>query len=129
CTGLTCALQFARKELHLGKLECTGLDGFFGGSVYSGDVVENGKPAPDLFLHSAKQMGGHDPVRCIVVEDSVNGVLGGKAAGMFTIGFMGGAHAIGNHAQSLKNAGADWIADDHARLRSWLTANTNAIAA
>ena len=49
-------------------------------------MVVNGKPEPDLFLHAAGTMGVH-PGECIVVEDSVNGVLAGKAAGMRVIGF------------------------------------------
>ncbi|MEL6436881.1 MAG: HAD family phosphatase, partial [Pseudomonadota bacterium] len=109
------------------KLKRTGLDGYFGDGVYSGDMVENGKPAPDLFAHAAKAMGGHDPARCLVVEDSANGVRAGKAAGMFTIGFIGGAHAIGNHADTLVAVGADVVLDDFAALKAWLAAETNAV--
>ncbi|MEN0001385.1 MAG: HAD-IA family hydrolase, partial [Pseudomonadota bacterium] len=106
-----------------GKLERTGLAPFFGDHVYSGDMVEHGKPAPDLFLHAARDMGGYEPTQTIVVEDSANGVRAGKAAGMFTIGFMGGSHAVGDHAQTLIAAGADVIADDHAALLIWLREN------
>ncbi|MEO0544429.1 MAG: HAD family phosphatase [Pseudomonadota bacterium] len=124
-----CVASSTQMQFLPGKLEHTGLARFFDRGVYSGDMVENGKPAPDLFLHAATQMGGHDASRCIVVEDSANGVRGGKAAGMFTIGFLGGGHAIGNHGQTLFDAGADIVLDDHAALSQWLSANTGAIAA
>ena len=40
----------------------------------------HGKPAPDVYLVAAEQLGVA-PARCLVVEDSVNGVKAGKAAG------------------------------------------------
>ena len=43
--------------------------------------VPKGKPAPDVFLLAAKRVGA-DPARCIVFEDIVPGIIGGKAAGM-----------------------------------------------
>ena len=55
------------------KLRLTELDGYFGDRVFSSTQVQNGKPAPDLFLHAAAQMGV-DPSRCLVIEDSANGV-------------------------------------------------------
>ncbi|WP_026416480.1 HAD family hydrolase [Actinomadura oligospora] len=50
------------------------------------DVGGVGKPAPDLFLHAAASLGvhAHD---CLVVEDSPNGVLAARAAGMDVLGF------------------------------------------
>ena len=54
----------------LGK---TGLFERFDGRIFSVDQVEHGKPAPDIFLFAAAQMGTI-PGRCAVVEDSVSGV-------------------------------------------------------
>jgi len=54
--------------------------------------VKNGKPAPDLFLFAANQMG-YDPKDCIVIEDSVAGIKAAHAAKMHVIGFLGGSHA------------------------------------
>ena len=49
----------------------------------AGDMIENGKPAPDIFLHAAKGFEpGPDPSTCLVFEDAPNGVKAGKAAGM-----------------------------------------------
>ncbi|WP_052435006.1 HAD family hydrolase [Streptacidiphilus melanogenes] len=50
------------------------------------DVAGVGKPAPDLFLHTAKAMGV-EPEDCLVVEDSPNGVLAARAAGMDVLGY------------------------------------------
>ncbi|MCJ7491276.1 MAG: HAD family phosphatase [Dehalococcoidia bacterium] len=64
-------------------LESTGLDGCFDVTV-SSTAVENGKPAPDIFLSTAKALHV-EPAQCIVLEDSRTGVLASKAAGMYTI--------------------------------------------
>lgn len=53
--------------------------------IGTGELVSRGKPAPDLFLLCAEKMGV-SPESCCVVEDSVNGILGGHAAGGFVIG-------------------------------------------
>ena len=51
--------------------------------VDAGDMIENGKPAPDIFLHAAKGFEpGPEPATCLVFEDGPNGVKAGKAAGM-----------------------------------------------
>jgi len=52
--------------------------------VVSSDDVATGKPAPDVYLEASRRLGV-DPARCLVVEDSVNGVLAGRAAGMRVI--------------------------------------------
>jgi len=110
-----------------GKLERTNLAQFFGDGVFSSDLVENGKPAPDLFLYAAKQLGGNAAVS-IVVEDSANGVKAGKAANMLTIGFAGGGHCYDGHAEMLMAAGADIVVHHHDELLQWLKNNTGAIA-
>lgn len=50
-----------------------------------GTEVENGKPAPDIFLETARQLGVN-PKDCFVFEDSENGVRAAAAAGMKCIG-------------------------------------------
>ncbi|HEX6243771.1 MAG TPA: HAD-IA family hydrolase [Polyangiales bacterium] len=56
------------------------------GPVVCGDDARmtRGKPAPDIFLLAARELGVA-PERCAVVEDTVNGVRAGVAAGMRTI--------------------------------------------
>lgn len=53
-------------------------------AVYSGDCVDNGKPSPDIYLHTSRKLGVFSD-RCIVIEDSVNGVKSAKSAGMYCI--------------------------------------------
>jgi HAD superfamily hydrolase (TIGR01509 family) len=67
----------------------TGLYNHFAGRIYSATEVSRGKPAPDLFLHAARQMGV-DPAACAVVEDSQPGVHAARAAGMRAFGYAGG---------------------------------------
>lgn len=52
--------------------------------IVSGDEVEHGKPAPDIFLLAAAR-AGLEPHECVVLEDSNNGALAGCAAGMRTV--------------------------------------------
>lgn len=54
------------------------------GAIASSDEVEHGKPAPDVYLLAAERLGT-EPARCLVVEDSLNGVRAGRAAGMTVI--------------------------------------------
>ena len=53
---------------------------------FSAQWVKNTKPAPDVFLAAAEKMNAA-PEDCVVVEDSTNGTLAAKAAGMRCIGF------------------------------------------
>jgi HAD superfamily hydrolase (TIGR01509 family) len=79
--GLSLALVTAsRRPIIEAVLETIGLDGGFD-AIVSGEEVARGKPAPDGFLMAARRLGV-EPARCLVVEDSRNGVLAGKAAGM-----------------------------------------------
>jgi len=64
-------------------LKSTGLDGCFDVTV-SSTAVENGKPAPDIFLYTAAKLGVA-PERCVVLEDSRTGVLAAKAAGALAV--------------------------------------------
>ena len=52
--------------------------------VVSADEVDHGKPAPDVYLETARRLGIR-PEACMVVEDSRNGVRAGKAAGMTVV--------------------------------------------
>lgn len=50
-------------------------------TLTSGDEVPHGKPAPDVYLLAAERIGVL-PINCLVIEDSFNGILAAKAAGM-----------------------------------------------
>lgn len=76
------------------SLEATGVARFFEGRCFSSVQVANGKPAPDLFLFAAEQMG-LCAARSLVVEDSEMGVRAARAAGAGVWHFLGGSHLNG----------------------------------
>jgi beta-phosphoglucomutase-like phosphatase (HAD superfamily) len=85
-------------------------------------MVKRGKPAPDLFLHAAGEMGLR-PENCLVVEDSPAGVEAAKAAGMRVFGFTGGSHAhAGGLAKALAPLEPNAIFDDMRLLPSLVAA-------
>lgn len=53
-------------------------------AIFTGDQVEKSKPAPDIYLAAARQMG-LDPRECAGVEDSFNGIRAIRAAGMTSV--------------------------------------------
>ncbi|MEH2320487.1 HAD family hydrolase [Nostoc sp.] len=67
-------------------LRVTNLLPRFEGRIFSSYKIESWKPAPDLFLHPAKNMGFQAP-SCTVVEDSILGVRAGVVAGMRALGY------------------------------------------
>jgi len=90
------------------KLGRTGLWQSFAPHIYSAEHVTHAKPAPDLFLHAASELGVA-PAECLVIEDSVNGVLAGRAAGMRVWGFGGGGHMTERITARLSEVGAERI--------------------
>ena len=97
----------------LGK---TGLFERFDGRIFSVDQVEHGKPAPDIFLFAAAQMGTI-PDRCAVVEDSVSGVTAAVSAEMSAFAFAGGVTS--SEALSIEGA---VVFDDMVELPALLRA-------
>lgn len=52
--------------------------------IITGDMIEQGKPAPDIYLRTAKEIE-EKPENCIAIEDSFNGIKSAYRAGMKTI--------------------------------------------
>jgi HAD superfamily hydrolase (TIGR01509 family) len=100
-------------------LEHIGLDGVFGQHIYSGrEHVERGKPAPDLYLHAARELGV-DIDRTAIIEDSKVGATGALASGATVIGLAAGRHCLDGHGEMLRAVGIEWVAhgfDEVARL-------------
>lgn len=71
-----------------------------------GEDIKRKKPAPDVFLETARRMG-LDPRNCLVVDDIVAGVVAAKAAGARCLGLT-----TSYSADQLRAAGADWTADN-----------------
>jgi beta-phosphoglucomutase-like phosphatase (HAD superfamily) len=91
-------------------LDVLGLAGEFGDNVFSADMVERGKPHPDIFLFAARKIQ-IPPENCLLIEDSASGVVAGRAAGMTVVGLCAGSHSRAGHAQRLTDAGALFTAD------------------
>ena len=105
----------SRTEFLHGKLKRTGLFEMLDPHVYSADLVAHGKPAPDIFLYAADKLAAA-PGKCLVIEDSENGVRAGLAAGMTVWGFLGGGHCFEGHGEQLLSAGAHRTVDNFAAL-------------
>ena len=74
------------------SLRLVGLGELTGPRLFTSTMVAKGKPAPDLFLHAMAAMGFQTPARCLVIEDSLNGIRAARAAGMQVWQFTGGSH-------------------------------------
>lgn len=100
-------------------LTTTGLLPHFEPHLYSATMVARSKPAPDLFLHAAQQ---HDvpPERCLVIEDSLSGVVAALAAGMRVIGFVGGSHCRPGHGNAMRDAGCVEVFSQMAAVAKFL---------
>lgn len=70
----------SERERALSVLDAQGITEYFDALVFSCDV-NHGKPAPDIFLLSAKRLG-LKPEECLVVEDSQAGIEAARAAGI-----------------------------------------------
>jgi HAD superfamily hydrolase (TIGR01509 family) len=101
---------------HLAHL---GLDGAFEPHIYSGkEHVTRGKPAPDLYLHAARELGV-DITRSVIIEDSRVGATAALASGATVIGLAAGRHCFDGHAERLHAIGVTQVAssfDEVARL-------------
>lgn len=82
-------------------------------SMISGESIEHCKPAPDIFLKSAENIG-IAPENCAVIEDSHNGVLAAKAANMTCIGF------VNPNSGNQDLAAADYIISNMADVKKYL---------
>ena len=88
-------VEFYIEHLHIDRW-------FEVGKLIYDDGVRPGKPAPDMYLAAARNLG-LDPGRCVVVEDAVSGVMAAHAA---KIGYIVGIGGSASHAALLKPKGA-----------------------
>lgn len=91
-------------------LSRTGLSKYFLCKVNS-SLIKRSKPAPDIFLYTADLLSVK-PMECMVIEDSENGIIAAKSAGMFCVAYTG--KSSGSQDQSL----ADVCIDDFLQLEA-----------
>ena len=101
--GLATAADRIKMEVNLREIGLPPED--FDAAVNGLDVT-NKKPDPEIFLLAAEKMEV-DPASCLVVEDSLNGILAGRAAGARCLGLT-----TSFPKQELQAKGADWTAPD-----------------
>lgn len=85
CIATSSSLQRTQKALSAVKF-----DSLFK-HIFTSEQVSLGKPAPDLFLHAAQQMGV-SPQNCLVIEDSSAGIQAAISANMQVMHYFGGKH-------------------------------------
>ncbi len=110
-----CVASSSNKEWIRSALETVELISHFGDNIFSASQVKHGKPAPDVFLFAAEQMG-FSPAQCAVIEDSPTGVKAGQAAGMTVFAYTGTFAA-----DQLRQAGAHVIFPDMQKLPALLS--------
>lgn len=96
-------------ELILGK---SGLKKYFK-VIVSAEEAGKSKPAPDIFLLAAKKLGV-SPEKCLVVEDSENGIKAAQAAGMVCVAYQGGS------AEPERQEEADAAISNYSQLEMFL---------
>jgi HAD superfamily hydrolase (TIGR01509 family) len=91
-------------------LDHLGLRDAFEPHIYSGkEHVAHGKPAPDLYLYAARELGV-DVAGAAIIEDSKVGATGALASGAIVIGLAAGKHCLDGHADMLRSVGVEHVA-------------------
>jgi len=118
-----CICSNSSEERIAAMLQRTRLAPLFEGVIFSSAATptKRPKPAPDVFLYAAERMGA-EPTKTIVIEDSVHGITGARAAGMRVIGFTGASHSHPRHASMLMEAGAETTISRMADLKATIAA-------
>ncbi|MHA7602042.1 HAD family hydrolase [Alicycliphilus sp. T452] len=114
---IACASGADRQKVEM-QLAQVGLAPLFAGRVFSGHEMPATKPAPDVYLAAAAAVGV-PPARCLVVEDTVTGVMAGVAAGATVVGYSPSDIGHGSPG-ALRAAGAARVIADMAELPTLL---------
>lgn len=88
--------------------------------IFTADMVEHGKPEPDLFWLAAKKMG-EQPEDCVVIEDSLPGMTAALRAGMTAVAYIGcEMNNNREYVEKIKKLGVKYIFDNMDELYVWL---------
>ncbi len=103
--GLKIALASAADAVKvLINIRILGVGAEFFDAIVTGSDIERKKPHPDIYLAAARKVGV-EAGRCLIVEDAVNGILAGVAAGGSCLGLT-----TSFPEEELRKAGAAWCA-------------------
>ena len=103
------------------KIKQVGIEKYFPAEkVFSADLVEYGKPEPDLFLLAAHTMD-YKPEDCIVIEDSLAGLTAAQRAKMLTVAFV--KYNSAEYVAEIKKTGVEHIFDDMAQVKKFILSN------
>ena len=87
-----CVATSSSKKRATSSLKTVGIYEYVKDNIFSAyNLGDKGKPAPDIYLNSAKKFN-IEPQNVLVIEDSLVGIEGGKRAGMRTWHFIGASH-------------------------------------
>lgn len=116
-----CIATGGRLEKTMRKIRALELERYFKDDViFSADLVDKGKPEPELFLFAAEKMGVQ-PRDCIVLEDSLAGLSAGLKAGMMTIAFVGcEMNNNEEYKKKVSDLGVKYLFDNMRELREFL---------
>ncbi len=95
------------------------IEHFFTGHIFSSELVNNPKPAPDVYQLAVKELElANDEL--LVIEDSITGAKAALAAGLKVIGFAGASHILPGHEEKLIELGVSQVAMNMKELRDIL---------
>lgn len=108
-----CVATGATLDKHYKKVAALNLNKYFSSAnSFTAQMVERGKPAPDIFLYAARQMG-FSPSNCLIVEDSIAGITAARAANIPVVAYIGATgHNSAEYARQCLAAGALATADN-----------------
>lgn len=102
------------------KIRMVGIEKYFSkNNVFSADLVEYGKPEPDLFLLAAETMG-YAPDECVVIEDSIAGLTAAQRAKMMPIAFVGSDLYGSAHIRQIRKMGVEHIFNNMADVKDFI---------
>lgn len=100
------------------KLSVSGIGKYFSKeNVFTADMVERGKPEPDLFLLACEKMR-EKPEDAVVVEDSIAGLIAAKRAGCLPVAFVKYAPKDENYLKAIQDMEVKYVFDDMKKLKA-----------
>jgi len=114
-----CVASNGRYKNVVNSVVAAGQSKIFGNNIFSAEHVKRAKPAPDLVLYAAAQMGITDMSRVLHIEDTARGVRGGVSAGATAIGLTKHSKDKKAAKEEMLQAGAQEVFDDWHAIQAY----------